>query len=88
MIKLILVLLYIGFIRKRDKKAVSNKRYTTNLDILDQSKELEEFLEHRKLQMYAHQVLFTQMALFLYQSGNASDFALVHTDIGSNCGVR
>ena len=41
------------------------------LDILDQSKEPEEFLEHTKLQMYTHQVLFLLLMVisFLYLKG-------------------
>jgi len=63
------------------------------LDILDQSKEPEEFLEHTKLQMYAHQVfVFTPSGdlISLPKGAMPLDFAfLVHTDIGSNCiGVK
>ena len=63
------------------------------LDILDQSKEPEEFLEHTKLQMYTHQVfVFTPDGdlISLPKGAMPLDFAfLVHTDIGSNCiGVK
>ena len=63
------------------------------LDILDQLKEPEEFLEHTKLQMYTHQVfVFTPDGdlISLPKGAMPLDFAfLVHTDIGSNCiGVK
>ena len=57
MIKPILVLLHIGYTRKIDKnEGKQYKGIRQILDILDQSKEPEEFLEHTKLQMYTHQV--------------------------------
>ena len=63
------------------------------LDILDQSREPEEFLEHTKLQMYSDQVfVFTPSGDLISLPNGAMplDFAFsVHTDIGSSCtGVK
>ena len=63
------------------------------LDILDQSKEPEEFLEHTKLQMYTDQVfVFTPSGdlISLPKGAMPLDFAFaVHTDVGTNCiGVK
>ena len=63
------------------------------LDILDQSREPEEFLEHTKLQMYNDQVfVFTPSGdlISLPKGAMPLDFAFaVHTDIGLNCiGVK
>ncbi len=63
------------------------------LDILDQSREPEEFLEHTKLQMYSDTVfVFTPNGdlISLPKGAMPLDFAFsVHTDIGSTCiGVK
>ncbi len=63
------------------------------LDILDQSREPEEFLEYTKLQMYSDQVfVFTPKGdlISLPKGAMPLDFAFsVHTDIGSSCnGVK
>ena len=63
------------------------------LDILDQSREPEEFLEHTKLQMYSDQVfVFTPKGdlISLPKGAMPLDFAFsVHTDVGSTCnGVK
>ena len=63
------------------------------LDILDQSREPEEFLEHTKLQMYSDTVfVFTPSGdlISLHKGAMPLDFAFsVHTDIGSTCiGVK
>ncbi len=63
------------------------------LDILDQSREPEEFLEHTKLQMFSDQVfVFTPKGDLISLPNGAMplDFAFsVHTDIGSCCsGVK
>ncbi len=63
------------------------------LDILDQSREPEEFLEHTKLQMYSDQVfVFTPNGdlISLPKGAMPLDFAFaVHSDIGLNCeGVK
>jgi GTP pyrophosphokinase len=63
------------------------------LDILDQTGEPEEFLEHTKLQMYSDQVfVFTPSGdlISLPKGAMPLDFAFtVHTDIGLNCnGVK
>ncbi|MFL2679582.1 MAG: RelA/SpoT family protein [Alphaproteobacteria bacterium] len=63
------------------------------LDILDQSKEPEEFLEHTKLQMYADQVFVFSPSgdlISLPKGAMPLDFAFaVHTDVGINCiGVK
>ena len=52
------VLLRIGFIKKRlkFKDGKQFKGISQILDILDQSREPEEFLEHTKLEMYSDQV--------------------------------
>ncbi len=63
------------------------------LDILDQSREPEEFLEHTKLEMYSDQVfVFSPNGdlISLPKGAMPIDFAFaVHTDIGLNCiGVK
>ena len=63
------------------------------LDILDQSREPEEFLEHTKLQMYSDQVfVFTPNGdlISLPKGAMPLDFAFaVHSDIGLSCeGVK
>ena len=63
------------------------------LDILDQSREPEEFLEHTKLQMFSDQVfVFTPNGdlVSLPKGAMPLDFAFsVHTDVGSSCiGVK
>ena len=63
------------------------------LDILDQSREPEEFLEHTKLEMFSDQVfVFTPNGelISLPKGAMPLDFAFaVHTDIGINCiGVK
>ena len=63
------------------------------LDILDQSREPEEFLEHTKLQMYSDQVfVFTPSGdlISLPKGAMPLDFAFaVHSDIGLSCaGVK
>ncbi len=63
------------------------------LEILDQSKEPEEFLEHTKLQMYSDQVfVFTPKGdlISLPKGAMPIDFAFsVHTDVGLGCvGVK
>ena len=63
------------------------------LDILDQSREPEEFLEHTKLQMFSDQVfVFTPKGdlISLPRGAMPLDFAFsVHTDIGTCCsGVK
>ena len=63
------------------------------LDILDQSREPEEFLEHTKLQMFSDQVfVFTPKGdlISLPKGAMPLDFAFsVHTDIGTCCsGVK
>ncbi|MDC2966147.1 bifunctional (p)ppGpp synthetase/guanosine-3',5'-bis(diphosphate) 3'-pyrophosphohydrolase [Alphaproteobacteria bacterium] len=63
------------------------------LDILDQSREPEEFLEHTKLQMYNDQVfVFTPNGdlISLPKGAMPLDFAFaVHSDIGLSCeGVK
>ena len=63
------------------------------LDILDQSSEPEEFLEHTKLQMYHDQVfVFTPKGdlISLPKGAMTLDFAFsLHTDIGTSCiGVK
>ncbi len=63
------------------------------LDILDQSREPEEFLEHTKLQMYNDQVfVFTPNGdlISLPRGAMPLDFAFaVHSDIGLSCvGVK
>ncbi|MEE2695448.1 MAG: bifunctional (p)ppGpp synthetase/guanosine-3',5'-bis(diphosphate) 3'-pyrophosphohydrolase [Pseudomonadota bacterium] len=63
------------------------------LDIIDQSKEPEEFLEHTKMQMYADQVfVFSPRGdlIALPKGAMPLDFAFsVHSDIGYNCiGVK
>ena len=63
------------------------------LEILDQSKEPEEFLEHTKLQMYSDQVfVFTPKGdlISLPKGAMPIDFAFsVHTDVGLSCvGVK
>ncbi len=63
------------------------------LDILDQSREPEEFLEHTKLQMYSDQVfVFTPSGdlISLPKGAMSLDFAFaVHSDIGLSCvGVK
>ena len=63
------------------------------LDILDQSREPEEFLEHTKLQMYSDQVfVFTPNGelISLPRGAMPLDFAFaVHSDIGLSCvGVK
>ena len=59
------------------------------LDILDQSRGPEEFLEHTKLQMYSDQVfVFTPKGdlVALPRGAMPLDFAFsVHTDIGTSC---
>ena len=59
------------------------------LDILDQSRGPEEFLEHTKLQMYSDQVfVFTPKGdlVSLPKGAMPLDFAFsVHTDIGKSC---
>ena len=59
------------------------------LDILDQSREPEEFLEHTKLQMYSDQVfVFTPNGdlISLPKGAMPLDFAFaVHSDIGLSC---
>ena len=59
------------------------------LDILDQSREPEEFLEHTKLQMYSDQVfVFTPQGdlVSLPKGAMPLDFAFsVHSDIGISC---
>ena len=61
----------------------------TNLDILDFSKEPEDFLELTKMQMYQDQVfVFTPKGdlVSLPKGAMPLDFAFsVHTDIGLNC---
>jgi len=63
------------------------------LDIIDQSNEPEEFLEHTKMQMHADQVfVFTPKGDLIALPNGAMplDFAFsVHSDIGSSCiGVK
>ncbi len=63
------------------------------LDIIDQSHEPEEFLEHTKMQMHADQVfVFTPKGdlVALPKGAMPLDFAFsVHSDIGSSCiGVK
>ncbi len=63
------------------------------LDIIDQSNEPEEFLEHTKMQMHADQVfVFTPKGdlIALPKGAMPLDFAFsVHSDIGSTCiGVK
>ena len=63
------------------------------LDILDQSSEPEEFLEHTKLQMYNDQVfVFSPKGdlISLPKGAMPLDFAFsLHTDVGSTCiGVK
>ncbi|MAI76020.1 MAG: bifunctional (p)ppGpp synthetase/guanosine-3',5'-bis(diphosphate) 3'-pyrophosphohydrolase [Pelagibacteraceae bacterium TMED65] len=63
------------------------------LDIIDQSNEPEEFLEHTKMQMHADQVfVFTPKGDLVALPNGAMplDFAFsVHSDIGSSCiGVK
>jgi GTP pyrophosphokinase len=63
------------------------------LDIIDQSREPEEFLEHTKMQMYADQVfVFSPKGdlIALPKGAMPLDFAFsVHSDIGNNCiGVK
>ncbi len=63
------------------------------LDILDQSREPEEFLEHTKLQMYSDQVfVFTPNGdlISLPKGAMPLDFAFaVHSDMGLSCeGVK
>ena len=78
-------------LNKNDGKQFKGLRQI--LDILDQSKEPEEFLEHTKLQMYSDQVfVFTPSGdlISLPKGAMPLDFAFsVHTDIGVNCtGVK
>ena len=78
-------------LNKNDGKQFKGLRQI--LDILDQSKEPEEFLEHTKLQMYSDQVfVFTPSGdlISLPKGAMPLDFAFsVHTDIGINCvGVK
>ena len=75
------------------KDGKSFKGLSQILDILDQSKEPEEFLEHTKLQMYSDQVfVFTPSGdlISLPKGAMPVDFAFtVHTDIGLSCvGVK
>ncbi len=63
------------------------------LDIIDQSNEPEEFLEHTKMQMHADQVfVFSPKGdlVALPKGAMPLDFAFsVHSDVGSNCiGVK
>ncbi len=75
------------------KDGKSFKGISQILEILDQSKEPEEFLEHTKLQMYSDQVfVFTPKGdlISLPKGALPIDFAFsVHTDIGLSCiGVK
>ena len=63
------------------------------LDIIDQSNEPEEFLEHTKMQMHADQVfVFTPKGdlVALPKGAMPLDFAFsVHSDVGYSCnGVK
>ena len=58
------------------------------LDIIDQSHELEEFLEHTKMQCTQIKFLFSPLGDFaaLPKGAMPLDFAFsVHSDIGSSC---
>ena len=71
------------------KDGKSFKGISQILEILDQSKEPEEFLEHTKLQMYSDQVfVFTPKGdlISLPKGAMPVDFAFsVHTDVGLSC---
>ena len=73
----------------KDKEGKQFKWIRQILDILDQSREPEEFLEHTKLQMYSDQVfVFTPKGDLISLPSGAMplDFAFsVHTDVGNRC---